>query len=401
MNAQRMIPRILIKDNTWNWHRKADEDLVASVREHGILNSLVVRPLINFGYELVAGARRLDAANRLGLTEVPCMVLNLDDRAALEITIIENLQRENLHPVAEAKAIATLISDGHTKEEVAARIGKTPAFVTRRVRLATLSEKIIEVAGDDLMRMSIRALELLATMPEPKQIEIFDGWGGISMDATDMAENIARESRVITGATFNGADETLVPEAGACATCQKRTEAEPLLFADLTALKTDDRCLDPECYARKADVHLARTEAALRAKFGEKLMLVARGLPYGVAGAAMRKRGVEQIGSERAMPCRARDEGSRPALVVSGKEAGNLMWVKSTEQKPTRSIDELRSELNERRLKRAGAILVDRVWLALERGEHEKVAQAIGETWSAIVSRAEEEIPEPKTWSRR
>jgi ParB/RepB/Spo0J family partition protein len=362
---RRMIPVDLIDPNPWNGHRAADDDLVASVTEHGILQNLVVRP-VDDRFQIVSGTRRMWAAKLAELKEVPCLVRELDDRAAREITIIENLQRENLHPVDEAKAIAALISDGHTKEEVAARIGKTPAFVTRRVKLANLSEKIIEDAGDDLRRMSIRALELLATLPEAKQIDIFDGWGGVNMDAADLARQIENESHTIAGAPFDCADETLVPEAGTCANCPKRTGAEPMLFDDLGKIGEGDRCLDQSCYLRKLDAAMARLEATAREKHGDKLMLVAAGsIPYGEDGAALRKRGVKELapnwqdtGLKR---CKKSEKGATPAFIVHGKGEGSTTWVRhvskvktpdpddSTPAAPANAMEAKREKLDQRR----------------------------------------------------
>lgn len=357
---RRSIPVDFIRDNQWNGHRAADDDLVASVRESGILNNLVVRPVPGTDrtglYELVAGARRLDAARKAGITEVPCVVLDLGDTAAREMTIVENLQRENLHPIDEARAIADLIGDGNSVDEVAAKIGKTKAFVTRRAKLATLAPQVVEILGDDIRRCSIRALELLATMPEEKQIDFAENWG-VEIDPSMVMREIAGERNVISGAPFDCSDAGLCPEAGACATCPKRTGAEPLLFDDLAEIAKEDRCLDPECFARKTDIHVAREESLLREKHGEKLMLVANTIPYGEEGADLRKRGVIEM--HRVDKVKKSTPGARPALIVHGHDAGKVVYVKATahvaaeadasDGKKEPSLKEKRAALNNRR----------------------------------------------------
>ncbi len=363
---RRMIPADLIDQNPWNGHRAADDDLIQSVAQKGVLQNLIVRP-VGDRFQVVSGSRRLDAARFTDTEAVPCLVLDLDDRQAREITIIENLQRENLHPVDEAKAIAELLADGHTKEEVAARIGKTPAFVTRRAKLAAISPEVIQSAGADIGRASIRALELLATLPPAKQIDMFDGLGGVTIDADDIADEIARESSLVKDAPFDCSDATLVPEAGACANCPKRTGAEPLLFDDLSVVGSGDRCLDLDCYERKRDAAMARLEAKAREKHGDALILVADDIPYGEAGSAFRKRGVKQLSTSwhdtGLKRCKKSESGATPAFIVRGKGEGTTTWVRhvskvqtpgaeddgETTAAPAGSMESKREKLDQRR----------------------------------------------------
>ncbi len=122
------------------------DDLAASIREHGVLQPLLVRRLEKGGYELIAGERRLKASGMAGLKEVPVRVRDADDKNSLEVSLIENLQREGLNPIEEADGYR-MLSDrfGLTQEEIAARVGKGRATVANAVRLLDLQEEIREM----------------------------------------------------------------------------------------------------------------------------------------------------------------------------------------------------------------------------------------------------------------
>ncbi len=129
--------------------RDADlEELVASVRAFGILQPLIVRPR-NEGYELVAGERRLRAAKKAGLEVVPVIVRDVEDEEALEIALVENLQREDLNAVEEARGYRTLMDEfGLTQEEVAAKVGKGRATVANALRLLKLPTAVLDMLRD-------------------------------------------------------------------------------------------------------------------------------------------------------------------------------------------------------------------------------------------------------------
>ncbi|MEN3046303.1 MAG: ParB/RepB/Spo0J family partition protein [Candidatus Hydrothermales bacterium] len=120
------------------------KELVDSIKEKGIIEPIIVRP-IEDGFEIVAGHRRFLAAQELGLETVPCIVKELTEREAAEISIIENIQRENLTPIEEAIAIRKLIEEFNlTHEEVAKKIGKSRVYVTNILRLLKLPDRIKE-----------------------------------------------------------------------------------------------------------------------------------------------------------------------------------------------------------------------------------------------------------------
>ena len=113
------------------------KELADSIREKGLLQPLLVRPQGD-GYELVAGERRYRAALMAGLQEVPAVVKDLTDREALELALVENLQREDLSPVEEARGYQALLEMGLTQEEVARRVGKARSTVANALRLLQL-----------------------------------------------------------------------------------------------------------------------------------------------------------------------------------------------------------------------------------------------------------------------
>jgi len=126
------------------FEQEALEELVASIRERGIVQPLIVRPAADgHGYELIAGERRLRAARELGLPAVPALVRKADDRDTLELALIENLQREDLNPIEEARGYEQLIQKfSLTQEQVAQQVGKNRATVANSLRLLALPEDV-------------------------------------------------------------------------------------------------------------------------------------------------------------------------------------------------------------------------------------------------------------------
>ena len=131
--------------------RKAFSDeaitaLADSIREHGMLQPIVVRPIDTGGYQIVAGERRWRAARMLGLDEVPVNIRELSDLETMQIAIIENLQRENLNPVEEAAGYNELIEKfGMTQEKVAKMVGRSRSAVANAVRLLALPERVLKM----------------------------------------------------------------------------------------------------------------------------------------------------------------------------------------------------------------------------------------------------------------
>lgn len=123
--------------------------LAESIREHGVLQPILVRPLDTGGYQIVAGERRWRAARMLGLDEIPVTIRELSDSEAMQIAIIENLQRENLNPVEEANGYSELIEKyGMTQDKVAKMVGRSRSAVANSVRLLALPKRVLKMLED-------------------------------------------------------------------------------------------------------------------------------------------------------------------------------------------------------------------------------------------------------------
>lgn len=127
-------------------------ELADSIRDHGVLQPLIVRPLSDGSYQLVAGERRWRASRLAGLTEVPVIVRALTDSEVAVIALIENLQRENLNPIEEAEGISRLIEEyAFTQEQAAEKLGKSRSAVTNTLRLMALPERVRGLVSDDFL----------------------------------------------------------------------------------------------------------------------------------------------------------------------------------------------------------------------------------------------------------
>lgn len=139
-----------LEPNRLQPRRTFDEEAITSladsIREHGILQPIVVRPLADGAYQIVAGERRWRAARMLGLSEVPVIIRELDDLETMQLALIENLQRENLNPVEEAQGYRELMTQhGMTQEEVAKTVGKSRSAIANTVRILALPPQVLEL----------------------------------------------------------------------------------------------------------------------------------------------------------------------------------------------------------------------------------------------------------------
>ena len=136
------------------------EELAASIRSQGLLEPIIVRPRAEGGYEIVAGERRWRAAQRAGLESIPALIREIDDRQAMAIALIENIQREDLNPLEEAAAFERLQAEyGMTHEEIADAVGRTRPAVSNLLRLLTLAPGVQRmIDGGELEMGHARAL---------------------------------------------------------------------------------------------------------------------------------------------------------------------------------------------------------------------------------------------------
>ena len=151
-------------------NQDALEDLANSIRAQGVIQPIVVRPLLGGRYEIVAGERRWHAAQLAGLTEIPAIIKDIPDEAAVAIALIENIQRESLNPIEEGFALQRLIDEfSMTHQQVAESVGKSRASVTNLLRLLQLADEVkVMLEKGDLEMGHARAL---LSLPLVLQIE--------------------------------------------------------------------------------------------------------------------------------------------------------------------------------------------------------------------------------------
>lgn len=132
-----------------DFNEESLRELADSIAVHGVLQPLLVRPLPEGGYQLVAGERRWRASRMAGLFEVPVIIRELSDSETMQISMIENLQRENLNPVEEALGYKTLIEEyGFTQDELSKTVGKSRPVITNALRLLKLRQEILDMLKD-------------------------------------------------------------------------------------------------------------------------------------------------------------------------------------------------------------------------------------------------------------
>lgn len=142
------------------------EELATSIRQQGVIQPIVVRPLSGGGYEILAGERRWRAARLAGLTQVPCLIKDVADQEAMSIGLIENIQREDLNVIEESRALSRLIEEfGFTHLSVAEAVGKSRSTVSNLLRLAQLNEEVKQLVEHGSLEMG-HARALLAVQGE-------------------------------------------------------------------------------------------------------------------------------------------------------------------------------------------------------------------------------------------
>ena len=184
-------------------------ELAASIKENGLLQPLVVRPAGNGRYELVAGERRFRSVQRLGWTEVPVLVREVEDDALLVLALVENLQREELNPMEEAEGYRTLADRfGFTQEEIAQAVGKERSTVANLLRLLKLAPSIRRlVESGDLSMGHARALlsiEDPVRAADLARAAVKDGWSVREMERRARVPGAKGPSRAATPSAARG-----------------------------------------------------------------------------------------------------------------------------------------------------------------------------------------------------
>jgi len=171
----KLLPTYKIEPNPDQPRRDFDEEelqeLADSIAEHGVIQPLTVRELPSGYYQIIAGERRWRAARVANLNEIPVVVIEADDKKAMELALIENLQRQDLNPVEEAMGYRSLMQDyGLTQEEAAQRVGKSRPAVANALRLLNLSPEVLEMVRSGKLSAG-HARAVLTLKSEKKQLE--------------------------------------------------------------------------------------------------------------------------------------------------------------------------------------------------------------------------------------
>jgi ParB family chromosome partitioning protein len=235
-------------------HINGDElaELAESIQAHGVVSPIVVRRREAGRYEIVFGERRYRAARTAGLAEIPAIEREYDDKAVVEVQIIENVQREDVHELDEANGYRELIDHhGYTAKSIGERIGKSQEYVYGRLKLAGLIPKLQKLfysreltAGHAILiarlphvsQESVLEKGLFETVREGKESQ------DVLVSVRDLGGFIKQEiQRDLDQALFDRNDATVLPAAGACVACVKRSGST---------------CLDPICFNQKSNAFI-------------------------------------------------------------------------------------------------------------------------------------------------
>jgi ParB family chromosome partitioning protein len=262
-------------------------ELTASVQAHGVLVPILVRPVNGHvdaqsrnalairgtdtpDFEIVAGARRFRAAEAAGLADIPVRIREMTDDEALELQVVENLQREDVHPMEEALGYQKLVErPGYDVAAIAAKVGRSESYVYQRMKLLDLIKPVEEA----FLENSITAghAVLIARLSPKDQAEALDNCRdqhrrdtdgrpmlcGVRELAAFISSNIHLD---LHSAAFKKDDPDLLPAAGACTSCVKRTGFVPHLWPDIAH---KDTCTDRHCYQDKLRAHISAKKAKL------------------------------------------------------------------------------------------------------------------------------------------
>jgi ParB/RepB/Spo0J family partition protein len=351
----KLIPLGLIEpdpDNTRRDARRSDiKGLAASVSRHGVLQPILVREIKGAAengakYRIVAGERRFRAALAAGLAEIPAAVKSLDEAEALSVQLVENLQREEVHPLDEADGFLRMREEMRLDlRGIADRVGKDTRYVARRLALT----KLIAEAREDFKKERItlaHALEICRLGPDiqPHALaacfetkSVFDEESQVYRQAPDR-ERPALHARYLTEwirhhvhlnlsqAPFRLDDARLREDGLTCLSCPERSGFNRALFSDL---KETDTCLNPPCFQGKLRAFLRLRKEELEAKAGRSVAFISSYYGTPAEGEAL-SRGDYHPVEKKADRCPSAER----AIVADGPTVGQVEWVCRTPECP-------------------------------------------------------------------
>ena len=314
------------------------KELASTIRTQGVLSPLLVRPVTENGFEIVFGARRYRASQLAEQDTVPVRIKQMTDAEVIEAQLIENLQRRDVHPMEEAQGFSALLDLDEPKysiEQIGAKTGKSPVYVASRLKLIELTQNAVDAFYRE--EIGVGHALLLAKLQPDKQEQALsacfrEDWSGASKNRRILLPVRNLQSwieqnvmLILKDAPFNKRVAQLVPVAGSCVDCPKRTGHNKLLFSDLGK---QDACTDPTCYQNKVNAHVAQTIAA-------KPQLIQISTAYG-----MQKEGSPVVPRNKYTEVRkpaSKEEAKRPefkvckftteAIITEGSGVGTLHKV--------------------------------------------------------------------------
>lgn len=301
----------------------AFDELVASIKEKGVLMPILVRPLSpekgEIVYEIVAGHRRYAAAKAAGLDQIPAQVQDMTDIEAREAQIVENLQRQDIHPLEEGEAYRMLIEKSRPKYEtadIALKVGMSESYVRGRFALTNLTEKVAAAFRSD--KIKIGHAMLIARIDDEKvQVEAMKRVTDYDDDVNDLREWIQEKTfKALMGKPWakNAKIAEMVGDS--------KINKGPSLFGDDTA------GIDPVAFAQKMAAFI---EIKRREYQGKGIVLLMISTDWGTPGKGVLARDQYRIltGAE------AKDEKAKPAIIVEGDEMGKIVKI-TTEKEEIR-----------------------------------------------------------------
>ena len=367
---------LLSKDNPRIINEKSESflDLLKSIEGSGVLIPVHVRvhPKKKGKLELLAGERRFRAAKMAGMDTIPAINHgSIGDEAAFDITFMENYQRKDLTPLEEGKAVAILMArhKGDVKA-VASALGRSERWVRQRAEIdRNLSKGWVKRANDPDQNLTAGHLGLIARLPKKTQDELMTTVRVYRISVKSLEDDIAGFLGLLAGCPWDQSDQTLLPKAGACLECKKRSGFQPGLFhddLDPVVVKKAEQCLDRECYREKEAAFLDRQKSELKKKHPNLVFIMSEYCCYSEKEKLEKKYGSGNfIESEDFKAAKKSAPDALPALVVYGKGVGKLRWVKknkrialgsSTSSGKPKTLKERRAGLD---AKRWAQVLID------------------------------------------
>lgn len=320
------VPLAKISANSWNCKRTVNGAFITSVGNQ-LLNPVTLRKTPT-GWEVIAGWRRCEAYRKLGKATIPATVISADDIHARELTLVENMDREQLSPIEEAREIDILlgIHNGDVAE-VAARLGRPRSFVRSRAALASLDVDRLDGLDIGIDNIPVKCLELLAKVPEDIQTAIIEQTPWAIPNESRLQAAIQGMTRTVNGAPWAYDMEPM------CSKCPKRTGADPDLFGETDGfVGINDSCLDAVCYAKKERAHVNGVLTRERGKH-PGVVLVAMDIPLELREDAKRLKVGILDGLVRTdyTAAKASDNDVVRGVIWCGPQAGTALWCRPAE----------------------------------------------------------------------